>query len=257
MNLPKWKHTMTHAVWRQAALSSVVLAIAAPGWAQIPFGPAAPPAGGTNPAGGNLLPPPPPPSLASINTQQALEHSERKDSGRGLSFFWVDPEIGGRWYDFDFLGGSDLGDTGGYREDGFTPSIGLGVGARFLYLTGGARFRYNVSYWTAGLEGALRIPIGALEPYVFVGGGYLRSITYQDKCGGCLEDMVISGGYGALGSGVDYFLTPVFALGARLDAEVMFVGRDAVPGITEGVYSRRGSGVGLSANAGLHVSLHF
>ncbi len=64
---------------------------------------------------------------------------------------------------------------------------------------------------------------------MFVGGGYLRSVDFEDKCGGCLDDMVISGGYGAVGGGVDYFLTPVFALGARLDVELAFVGRDAVP----------------------------
>jgi hypothetical protein len=191
-----------------------------------------------------------------MNTQYELEKSEREDSGRGLSFIWIDPEIGGRWYDLGLLGGSNLGEDGGYKEDGFAPSLGLGIGARFLYITGGARFRYNFSYWTAGLEGALRIPMGTFEPYVFVGGGYLRSLDFEDKCRGCLDDLVISGGYGAVGGGIDYFLTPVFALGVRLDAEISFVGRDAVPKAM-GVYTKRGSGVGLSTNAGLHFSLHF
>lgn len=192
-----------------------------------------------------------------MNTQQELEMSERADSGRGLSFFWIDPEIGGRYYDLDLLAGSNLGEPGGYKEDGLAPSLGLGVGARFLYITAGARFRYNFSYWTAGAEAALRIPKGAFEPYVFVGGGYLRSLDFEDKCGGCLDDMVISGGYGAIGGGSDYFLTPMFALGVRLDVEVAFLGRDAVPKAMEGVYRRRGSGVGLATNAGLHFSLHF
>lgn len=238
-----------------ALLLTSAVTFANSAWAQNPFG------GGPAPTavtpGGNLLPPPPPPSLESLNTQNELVQSEREDSGRGLSFFWIDPEIGGRWYDLDLLGGANLGESGGYKEDGFVPSLGLGVGARFLYITGGARFRYNFSYWTAGLEGALRIPMGVFEPYVFVGGGYLRSIDFEDKCGGCLDDMVISGGYGAVGGGMDYFLTPVFALGARLDVEVAFVGRDAVPEAMDGVYQKRGSGVGLSTNAGLHFSLHF
>lgn len=253
-----WQHAIpvfdAHKM-RAVVLIQALLLLSGAAFAQLPFGTA--PAPTTTTLGGNLLPPSPPPSQESMQTQQELERSERVDSGRGLAFFWIDPEIGGRYYNLDLFGGSNLGESGGYKEDGFVPSLGLGIGARFLYLTAGARFRFNFTHWTAGLEGALRIPLGKFEPYVLVGGGYLRSVDFSDKCGGCFDDMVISGGYGTVGGGVDYFLSPVFALGLRLDADVLFVGRDAVEGIDDGTYAKRGSGVGLGSNLGLHCSLHF
>lgn len=211
-------------------------------------------------APGQLLPPPPPPTPAAVNTERELELSERRDSGRGLQFFWLDAEVGARWYDLGLLSDSGLIDA---DEDagGLLPSLGLGAGARFLYFTGGARFRLNMSgdlpFWTAGLEAALRIPKGVWEPYVFVGGGYLRTLEYKDDCGGCYKDLVVSGGYAALGGGLDYFVTPVFAVGTRLDVEVPFVSRAALPGVADGVYAEGASAVGLSANLGLHLSLHF
>lgn len=212
-------------------------------------------------APGQLLPPPPPPTPAAVNTERELELSEREDSGRGLQFFWIDAELGGRWSDFALISDSGLLDGEDIQATNLLPTIGLGAGVRFLYFTVGARYRLNLTgdlpFWTAGLEGALRVPMGNWEPYALVGGGYLRTLQYEDKCGGCYKDLVISGGYAAIGGGIDYFVTPVFAVGTRLDVEVPFVSRDALPQATEGVYATDGSAVGLSANLGLHLSLHF
>lgn len=213
-----------------------------------------------NPAG-QLLPPPPPPTIEAQHTERELQISEQKDSGRGLQFFWIDPEVAFRWYDFALLSDSALLDGETFESTGFAPSVGLGAGARFLYFTGGARFRFNFAgdlpFWTAGIEAALRVPLGALEPYVLVGGGYLRTLEYKDKCGGCYKGLTVSGGYATLGGGVDYFVTPVFAVGPRLDLEIPFLSRDAVAAAPEPAYAADGSGVGLSANLGLHLSLHF
>lgn len=214
----------------------------------------------TTPAG-QLLPPPPPPTLEAQNTERELQISEQKDSGRGLQFFWIDPEVAFRWYDFALLSDSKLLDGETFETSGFAPSVGLGAGARFLYFTGGARFRFNFAgdlpFWTAGIEAALRVPLGDWEPYALVGGGYLRTLEYKDKCGGCYKDLLISGGYATVGGGIDYFVTPVFAVGPRLDVEIPFLSRDAAPNAPEAVYASEGSGVGLSANLGLHLSLHF
>lgn len=228
-----------------------VASLSTPAAAQVPYG--APPTG-------QLLPPPPPPTPEAINTQQELELSERVDSGRGLQFFWVAPEAAMRWYDWGLLSESNLLDEQDFESQGFAPTFGLGAGLRFLYITGGARFRVSIGdlpFWTAGLEAALRIPMGDWEPYALVGGGYLRTLEYADKCGGCYKDLVVSGGYAALGGGIDYFVTPAFSVGPRLDVEIPFVGRSALPETDEGVFAEDGSGVGLSANLGLHLGLHF
>ena len=213
------------------------------------------------PPGGELLPPPPPATPESINTMQQLERAEREDSGRGLQFFWIDPEVGVKWVDLSLLSNSELVDGDDFDASGFGPSLGAGIGGRFLYFTAGARFRYTLlplfDLWTLGLEGSLRIPLGRLEPYLFVGGGYLRTTGVDAKDGGRFKDLVLSGGYAAFGGGVDYFITPVLALGARADVEVTLASREALATETSGIYAEEGSGIGLAGTAALHVSLHF
>ncbi len=217
--------------------------------AQTPYAP---------PPGGELLPPPPPASPESVNTIRQLELADREDSGRGLQYFWIDPEVGIKWVDLALINNADLVDGDDFEGSGLGPSLGVGLGGRLLYFTAGARFRYTMlpefDVWTVGLEAALRIPRGQWEPYLFAGGGYLRTANIGDDR---LDELVISGGYGALGGGVDYFITPVFALGLRGDVELTFVGRDALPSEAPRFYEQDGSGVGLAASAALHLSLHF
>jgi hypothetical protein len=214
---------------------------------------------------GAPLAPPPPPTPASNQTVQQLEQAERQDSGRRLQFAWLNPEVGFQWASLTGLSNSKLLDER-VKGDAMGLVVGGGAGVRLLYLTLGARFRYGLlseyDLWSLGAEGALRIPMGRLEPYVFVGAGYARAGSF--KAEGELtelapkkDDLSMSGIEAQLGGGVDYFVTPVFSVGARLEAQALFLGRDAALQAGGGIYSEDGSGIGISASGLAVLGLHF
>jgi hypothetical protein len=220
---------------------------------------------------GQLLPPPPPPAQdpAQAATLQRLDQAEREDSGRGLQFVWLTPEVGFQWANVGLLSNSDLVDGDVVAEDAMGLVLGAGAGLRLLYFTAGARFRYGLldelHLWTLGLELALRVPMGRLEPYAFVGAGYARGANSKGSdriaaLGESTGDLVLGGVDARLGGGVDYFVTPVFSVGGRVEADVLFLGRDATLESEAGqdsIYAKSGSGIGLSAAAFVDLGLHF
>lgn len=212
-----------------------------------------------------LLPPPAPPTPASNQTVQQLEQAERQDSGRRLQFAWLNPEVGFQWASLTGLSNSGLLDDR-VPADATGLVVGGGAGVRLLYLTLGARFRYGLlsefDLWSLGAEGALRIPYGNLEPYVFVGAGYTRAGSFKADEGlvdlaARKEDLSVSGIGAQLGGGLDYFVTPVFSVGARVEAQAMFLGRSQTLAAGGGIYSEDGSGIGISTSGLAVLGLHF
>jgi hypothetical protein len=212
-----------------------------------------------------LLPPPPPPTPASNQTVQQLEQAEREDSGRGLQFAWLTADVGFQWQSLSALHDGDLFDE---RVDGSAlgPVFGAGAGVRLLYLALGARFRYGAlstfDAWSLGIEGSLRIPRGAWEPYLFTGLGYTRASGFEGaaevyELGERREDLVLSGVNLQLGGGLDYFVTPVFSAGARLELSSAYWMRPQVLESGSSVYAESGSAVGFGASAFGVLGLHF
>jgi hypothetical protein len=176
------------------------------------------------------------------------------------------PEAGISWASLGLLSNSDLVDGDVVSEQGFGPVFGGGAGARLLYLTAGARVSYALldefTMWSLGAEVALRVPYGSFEPYAFVGGGFVQALSFSAEdevyaLGDRTGDLGASGGFARLGGGADYFVTPVFSTGLRLEADFTFLSRDAVLESGAGVYSEDGSAVGLTASALVVLGLHF
>lgn len=230
---------------------------------------------------GGLAPPPPVDqsgsyysqnsSYSSTPTEQQLQRADREDSGRGLEFFWLNGEIG-----IEHLGLQT------FEADNLVPEVvdrtpvgpvyGGGLGIRLVFLTLGARFRLadfpEWQLWTLNGELGFRIPLGRLEPHFTFGGGYASLGSFSsDNIGANLnsEDVDITGYNVRGGFGLDFYLSPVFSLGANLTGELLVLTRPGVDpsklGMTTGdpaadVYRADGSSVGsavtLTAVAGLH-----
>lgn len=199
----------------------------------------------------------PPPSSASNEVAAQLQRAAREDSGRGLQFAWLKADVGYHFTSLDGLSGDALlpGDTttGGLM-------LGGGAGMRFLFLTAGARFRYLVGdafdIWNVSGEVAFRVPMGQLEPFVLLGVGYssVRDVIALTEA---QSDALSLGGVNArIAGGIDYFVTPLFSVGARADAEFLFLGRDAIDGAS-GELSVEQSAIGIGGALSLSLGLHF
>jgi len=207
--------------------------------------------------------------------EQQLAEADRRDTGRGLEWVWLNGEIG-----FEALGVQGLKDNG--LVDGVLVedsaaglSYGAGVGVRVIVFTVGARFRYgNFSawdLWSLNLEGGFHIPIGRLEPYFVLGAGYssLGAIKQDAITTNVSKDDIDIDGYNIrIGGGLDYYVTPRFSVGAALNGDLLGLYRSAVSGITvppgsgvaaqaDATYSQSGSGLGWAFSASAVVGLHF
>lgn len=151
--------------------------------------------------------------------EKELEESDERDSGRGLQFVWLSADVG-----FQTLSLTALHDGGLFAEGepsgGSGLAFGGGAGARLLYFTLGARFRYatfsDFAPWSLLGEAALRIPIGKLEPYGLIGVGYT-------SVGGLTAAEGVAGADVRLGGGLDYFLSDSFSVGIQASGDLVFL----------------------------------
>jgi len=216
--------------------------------------PSAPPTGSPSTlSAGGLAPPPAietapapdaqPGAPTSASTEAQLNRADREDSGRGLEFVWLNAEVG-----FTYI------DAG---KNVFPPELktnkaglvtGAGIGARLVFVTVGARFRYapmpNYKFWSLGLEGGIHAPLGALEPYATLGAGYASFGSFEGPGWSAKVD-----GFDArLAAGVDYYLAPMFSVGANVSGDLLLV-RTRLGGTPNGT---TGGAFSATAVAGLH-----
>jgi hypothetical protein len=224
---------------------------------------------------GGLAPPPStaPETPAVAQTEEKLDDAQKKDSGRGLEWVYLNAEIGFEHLGLQTFSANNLVDAGLVDTTQTGPLYGAGLGVRLVFITLGARFRIatfsHYDLWTLNGEVGLRIPLGKFEPYFTLGGGYasLGSFTGSNLAGGS----VTIGGYDIrAGGGLDYYLTPVFSVGAALTFEVVGLTRPGVSlqglqgagsGTPQGaqaqVYAVDGSSVGSAFAGTLVLGLHF
>jgi len=205
----------------------------------------------------------------SAQTEQRLDDADKRDSGRGLEGIYVNAEIGIEHLGLDTLHANHLVDTGVVDTTQTGPMIGVGAGVRLLFLTIGPRFRLGMlskyQVWTLDAEIGMHFPLGNLEPYFALSGGYAHVGAFDAKdLGGASESDVSISGYDIrLGGGVDYYVTPVFSVGASLTGDMLGLSRSAVGAAkltsanADNVYKADGSSIGLAVTGAAVLGLHF
>jgi hypothetical protein len=204
----------------------------------------------------------------SARTERELERADKEDTGRGLEFLWLNVELG-----FEHLGLETFSaDNLGLVKTSQTGLLyGAGLGLRLIFITAGVRFRLGTfdawQLWTLDAEVGLRIPLGRLEPYLLLGGGYasLGNFGSENIGAGLNSDDVDVTGYNIrFGGGLDYYVTPVFSVGAAVTGDILGLSR---PGVdvsdlqaaeTEAeVLAADGSGLGFGVTGTVVLGLHF
>jgi hypothetical protein len=204
---------------------------------------------------------------AAPTPEKELEKADREDSGRGLEWIWLNAEIGSEHLGLQTLKANDLLDPKLVKTSQTGLVYGAGVGVRILVFTAGARFRVGSfsewQLWTLNLEGGLRIPIGSLEPYFTVGGGY-ASLGSFSTTAPASSKADVKGFNARVGAGLDYYLSNTFSVGGNLTGDLLFLSRSKVAeadastsGNEAAVYAKDGSSIGAGATLTAVVGLHF
>jgi hypothetical protein len=226
---------------------------------------------------GGLAPPPPmtdrnAPSGSRSQTETQLQKAESEDSGRGLEWFYVQAEGGLQVLGLQTFNSSGL-TYGPVKTTAVGPMYGGALGMRLMFFTFGARARMgNFDQFKVGTingEFGFHIPLGNLEPYFTLSGGY-AALTSLNAGGDWGTNNVTIRGYNIrAGAGLDYFVTPVFSIGANLTGEMLGLSRGGVnldkfkqsgsPSLTaadqktaQSSGSSLGSAMTISAVLGLH-----
>jgi len=223
---------------------------------------------------GGLAPPP----SSSAETPEAqrqeaqLDEAEKKDSGRGLEWIWLNAEIGFEHLGLQTFSAGGLVNPAIIQTTQTGPLYGAGLGVRLVFITLGAKFRiatfsaYDV--WTLNAEAGLRIPLGKLEPYFTLGGGFasLGAFSARDLGGVDRGNVSITGYNIRGGGGLDYYVTPVFSVGAAVTFELLGLTRAKVQnvqaaansqGVAGELYAADGSSLGSAFTGTIVLGLHF
>jgi hypothetical protein len=263
-------------IW-SAAVTSALLCLCSPTLALAEEAPA-----GADLEAGGLKPPAPVQGDASTappsQPEAQLDLAQKEDSGRGLEFVWLNADIGAEYLGLQTLQAKQLVDSNVVKSKGLGAAYGAGLGVRLLEFTFGARFRVanfeDWQVWTLNAEAGFRIPIGRIEPYFTLGGGYA---SVGDFKGSLIAAALRSASVHAsgldlrAGAGVDVYLTNTFSIGANLTGEALFLSRSGSSSVVtptpsgesqseqnaRAVFAGHGSGIGAGATLSAVLGLHF
>lgn len=204
---------------------------------QVPV-PVAQPYGQSMEAGG-LTPPaplgspsqnPPVPPVPSSDIEDDLDDSKESDSGRGLTWFWVEAQGGFEHVGLQTFNVDESEFSASFVETSSSGgAISAGIGARLLFITLGARGRMGFfDAWQIGRIGGelgFRIPIGIFEPRFDLGAGYAALGNFDNLIPQSLD---ITGFYARASAGLDIYPVDVLSLGAAASFDFMGLTRPGV-----------------------------
>ncbi len=140
------------------------------------------------------------------------------------------------------------------------PAVEVGAGLRIFVVTIGPSFRYaffrDWDLWTLDGEIGLHAPIGKLEIFALLGGGYA-------KVGQLPQSNITVAGYDLrIGGGADYYVTNSFSVGGIVTGEVLGLARPGVDlnqstgSVVKDVLAYDSSSIGVAMMVGPIVGLH-
>ncbi len=234
-----------------------------------------------------LAPPPPMQQTAPppAPTEQKLDESKKEDSGRGLEFLYVNGQVGAV---FDALGTFN-NSLQMQQTNAGGAMFGAEAGVRLLFLTLGARFRYETlptafNIWQLDAVLGFHVSSGKWDLYPSIHGGYSaigsvdpNNLSTIAPCSTCTTQDAANG-FSTKGAnvgfsfGADYYLAKFFSIGIEGTFEFIFLHRDPLPipaacaadptgACTASVqsnplYSKSGDATGIGFLASAHLALH-
>jgi hypothetical protein len=207
---------------------------------------------------------------------------ERKDSGLGLEWVWLQPIVGATYVGLDSFNSSNL-QLQTTKSAG--AEVGVAGGVRLLFLSLGISARdlllNEMSLWELDADVAFHTRVDHVDPYFGLRGGYSFDGSLGSGAGEAFDGASPSGislhGWNAgLIVGCDYYFNHYVSLGIEAGVQFLFLQRPPVqppailtnppPGLTPAqqqqaqalaqAYRESGSSVGFGADGTLHLGLH-
>jgi hypothetical protein len=196
---------------------------------------------------------------AAARGETVKERAASKQEPKPRSdFFYLEAETGFQYTSLESLSVKRDVLPGIVRREDTGGILGAAAGFKLLFLTLGPRVRLGQfqdwDLWTLALELGWRVPLGSLEPYMRIGGGYARLGRAFEAVQGNRGSVTVQGYTARLAVGADYFITPVFTLGASVASEVIGMYR---PGLdwNDEVYKLDGTSAGIAVTGTLALGL--
>jgi hypothetical protein len=151
------------------------------------------------------------------------------------------------------------------RKEDVGAFVGAGAAVKLVFISLGPHFRMghfqDWDLWTLDLDLGFHAPLGTVEPFLRLSGGYASLARAFDR----LEDSRNLRAWGyhlALTFGADYFATQSLTLGARLSADMLALQRagvdlNAQDGLVNDYLKYDGAAAGLGVTGALALGLHF
>ncbi len=218
---------------------------------------APPPPLGASPSASAAAPGAPPAQpTADPRPEEELDRAKKNDSGRGLSWFWLEAEGGYEHIDLTTFDGGSAFTGGSISESSDGGAVSAGIGAQLVFLTLGARARFGFfdqyRLGRIGGEVGLRLPLGRLEPRFDLGAGYAALGTFD---GVAPDDFAVGGAYARAGAGLDFFPVELMSIGAHATFDVLALTRAASSNVLS--LATEESSVGSTFAIQLAAGLHF
>ena len=200
---------------------------------------------------------------------------EKKDSGLGLEWVYLNADVGGSYVDMASINASHLALQ---KTAAAGPTFGAAAGIRLFFFSLGVRARdMDLSslgnLWLLDAEAAFHIRIWHIDPYFGVRGGYsfvgsLNSASFQGATGGSNSSVTVHGFKLGPMVGLDYYFIKYISVGVDADLQFLFLQRPAAklpPGVnasqlppTEQIlYQESGSSAGYAVTIAPHLGIHF
>lgn len=189
-------------------------------------------------AGGLEAPPPmgtaePARGPAPSETEKDLDKAEEEDSGRGMTWFWLEVEGGYQYVGLETFTADEEQLSAGFESSvahgGF---VGAGLGLQLLIVRLGPRFRVGFfeewQMYSVDGEVGFRIPIGIVEPHLEVAAGYTALGNVSSVFTGAADAVSIDGFNVRPSFGLDIFPTEFLSVGAVFSWELMGLTRPGV-----------------------------
>jgi len=239
----------------------------------------------------DLEPPQPlPPTPPTVDTGTTNEADEKKDSGLGLEWVWLNADVGTAYANMTSFNSSALALQ---QSASSGPAFGVGAGVRLIFLSAGLRFTdmqlsaFNL--YEINAEAAFHVRVWRIDPYFGVRGGYafvgsLNSGSVAVATGSSMSNVSSSVAVHGIDVGpmvgIDVYFAHWISIGLDGQAQFLFIQRPPAPipsvpasvppaeqqaakamiaseVMSNPLYQQSGSSVGLGLTGMAHLGIHF